>query len=94
MWIDFGPTLGAPLEPRIKNKYPEFTTKEISQYSKECVSARTRGHKFVYDKALMVLESPKKLNEEFVQFMKSKYTWMNDENIKHLYSQSCYYSMK
>lgn len=94
MWIEFGPTLGAPLEPRIKKKYPEFNTKEISRYAKECATARNIGHKFVYDKGSMILESPKKLNEEFVQFMKSKYSWMNDENIAHLHSQSCYYSMK
>ena len=94
MWIEFGPTLGAPLDPRIKKKFPEFTTIEISQYAKECVSARNLGHKFVYDKGVMVFESPKKMNEEFVQFIKSKHNWMNDENIQHLYSQSCYYAMK
>jgi len=94
MWIDFGPTLGMPLEPRIKERYSRLTESEIKSIAKTCDKARTSAYKFVNDRAALILSSPQNLQTQFEQYMKSQFDWMDAKNISQLYSQSCYVAMK
>lgn len=94
MWIAFGPTLGMPLEPRIKERYSGLTEPEIKSIAKTCDKARTRAYKFVNNRAVLILTSPQSLQIQFEQYMKSQFDWINDENLAQLYSQSCYIAMK
>lgn len=94
MWIAFGPTLGLPLAPRIKEKFSTLTDSEIKRIVKECEHARKMGYKFVNDRGAMIQNASQKLQTEFVQYIKAEFNWMDDKNITHLYSQSCYIAMK
>jgi hypothetical protein len=94
MCIAFGPTLGLPLAPRIKEKFSLLTDSEINRIVKECEHARKKGYKFVNDRGAMIHTSSQKLHTEFVHYIKSECDWMDDNNISHLYSQSCYVAMK
>lgn len=94
MLIAFGPTLGMPLEPRIKERYNGLTQSEIKSIAKTCDKARTSAYKFVNDRAALILSSPQNLQTQFEQYMKSQFDWMDAKNLSQLYSQSCYIAMK
>lgn len=94
MWIEFGLTLGMPLQPRIKERYKDLAESEIKSIAKTCDKARTSAYKFVNDRAALILSSPRKLQTQFEQYMKSQFDWIDDKNIAQLYSQSCYVAMK
>lgn len=92
MWIEFGPTLGTALEPRIKEKFPEFSEDEIKYIVNQCVAAREMGHNEAMDLLYKNNELPS--YEDYKALLKSKFTWLSEENISRLYSQSCYIAMK
>lgn len=94
MWIAFGPTLGLPLAPRIKEKFSSLTDSEIKRIVKACEKARKMAYKFVSDRGAMIHASSQKLQTEFVDYIKSEFDWMDAKNISQLYSQSCYIAMK
>lgn len=94
MLIAFGPTLGLPLAPRIKEKFSALTDSEIKRIVKACEMARKKGYKFVNDRGEMIQTSSQKLQTEFEHYIKSEFDWMDAKNIAQLYSQSCYIAMK
>ncbi len=94
MWIEFGPTFGMPLEPRIRERYKGLAESEIISIAKTCDKARASAYKFVNDRAALILSSPQNLQTQFEQYVKFQFDWIDAKNISQLYSQSCYIAMK
>ncbi len=84
-----------PIHERFNKKYPQLLPIELEQYNKLCKEVNTYANDFI-------LKNPVKINEkltflpfkDFKQEILKKYTWISEDNLKHLYSQSCYYAWK
>ena len=93
--MEFGQNWLKPINERLSEKYPELLPVELEQYNKLCKEVNTYANDFIRN-------NPTKQNEKliflpFEKFKKvihKKYVWINEDNLKQLYSQSCYYAWK
>ena len=97
--LEFGETWLKPINKRLSKKYPWLTLAELNYYNDVCVSIRESGHKFVYDVLENLEHDGKTIEEELLKsqlstYVLDKYLWINQENINHLFSQSCYYAWR
>ena len=93
--MEFGENWLKPINERLSKKYSELLPVELEKYNKLCKDVNTYANDFI-------LNNPVKHNDEliflpFEKFKKvihKKYAWINEDNLKQLYSQSCYYAWK
>lgn len=93
--MDFGENWLVEIINRLSEKHPELTTSELDTCDKLCKKINKLAHDYV-------VKNPVKIGNEitfidftiFKDFMKSKYGWINEKNLRKLYSQSCYYALK
>lgn len=93
--MEFGENWLKPINERLNIKYPDLLPIELEEYDKLCKEVNNYSNNFI-------LENPVKNNKEiiflpfnsFKQDISKKYPWINEENLKRLYSQSCYYAWK
>ena len=93
--MEFGQNWLKPINERLSKKYSELLPVELEKYNKLCKDVNTYANDFI-------LNNPVKHNDEliflpFEKFKKvihKKYAWINEDNLKQLYSQSCYYAWK
>lgn len=93
--MEFGKNWLLPVNERLSELYPELTQKELTNCNEICKKVNESAHRVVY-------ENPVK-NGAGIQFMDfgsfkdnilGQYSWVSDENLERLYSQSCYYALK
>ena len=97
--MEFGETWLRPINEKLSKKYPQLTKTELNYYNGVCTSLRDLGHKFVYDVLEKIENDGKTIEEKLLKsqlstFVLEKYSWVNRENINHLFSQSCYYAWR
>ncbi len=97
--MEFGKNWFQPINDRLKRSQTYLTESEIAEYNEICRKAMHHGHNFIYETLDKVdAEKLKIKNDELVlQFnleMTDKFEWISNSNLKHLYSQSCYYAWK
>ncbi len=93
--LEFGENWLVDIQDRLSKKYPELSKTELDYCKQLCEKINKLAHQYVAN-------NPKKIgaeikfteNSKFKEFIKKKYNWINDNNIKKIYSQSCYYAMK
>ncbi len=93
--MEFGKNWLVDIQERLLNENLELTTLELDFCNKLCKKVNKCAHDYVS-------KNPIKGNKEisfmefsqFAKFIKSKYEWIDDENLSHLYNQSCYYALK
>lgn len=84
-----------PINERLSKKNPELLPIELEKYNKLCKEVNTFANDFIRKKPLKNNGELTFLPfEDFKQAILKKYTWINEENLKRLYSQSCYYAWK
>lgn len=93
--MEFGENWLKPINERLSKKYQQLLPAELEQYNKLCKEINTYANDFIYSNPVKNNEEVTFLPfEDFKQEILKKYTWINEENLKRLYSQSCYYAWK
>jgi 16S rRNA U1498 N3-methylase RsmE len=99
MAMEFGANWLQPINKRLGNKLKDLSPAKLDEYNVICQAAMKQGHNYVYDKLNDLAECNRTipntaLQEQFNTHMKLHFNWISNKNLKHLYSQSCYYAWK
>jgi len=91
--LEFGPNWLRPIQHRLKAKIPTLEADQLNLYDSACRGVRDHCQDNVYNFLERVGTKHAKI-EDWKQWVKTTYPWINEANISHLYSQGCYYAMK
>lgn len=99
MASEFGENLMQPIQDRLILQFAFLGRDHVDFYNKICAEARDEGHKFIYEQMAALAARSETISRtwSYAQFevhMLAKYPFINEENLKHLYSQGCYYCWK
>ncbi len=92
--MTFGEDWLKPVQPRLSNRYPDLSRKELDQYDAQCREVMELGQQQAPDcwrKAGVKRNDGLKL---FRAAVHARFPWVSNENLTHLYSQGCYYAWK
>jgi len=93
--MEFGKNWLADIQESLQNDNLELTTSELDFCNKLCKKVNKCAHDYVSNNPVI---GEKEISfvefYSFTKFIISKYEWINDKNLRHLYSQSCYYALK
>ena len=92
--MEFGENWMRPIQERLSKKHPELSQPELDQHDLVCRQAMNFGHNQL---VTCWREAQGRQSEAFQLFKKelqARYTWISDENLSRLFSQSCYYAYK
>lgn len=81
-----------PIQERLSKAYPHLTHEQLESYNSISQAAMKHGHDLVYS---MAEQKGKGLN--FLQWRAayaSDYPWVDEKNLKHLFSTGSYYAWK
>jgi hypothetical protein len=85
----------SPIQDRLARAQPELSRDDLDRYDEECRAAMDRGHSLVYDLSVRhELQPGDELWELFRTQALRQDAWISDDNLRHLYSQGCYYAAK
>lgn len=90
--MEFGFNWLQPVQSRLAKLYPELSETELENYNLQCKTAMTRGHEQVY--ALAEQSGKDASFDIFAANYSTSYPWVNDKNLKHIFSQGMYYAWK
>jgi hypothetical protein len=81
-----------PVQDRLSKAYPNFTRDELDKYNAIAQDAMQYGHGLVYS---MVEQQGQYIDEAQwkIEYL-SRYPWVDDKNLKHLFSTGNYYAWK
>lgn len=90
--LEFGSNWLQPIQSRLAKRYPELTESELDNFNSQSQASMTAGHKQVYTSV-----EQSGIEASFELFAASycqKYPWVNEKNLKHVFSQGMYYACK
>jgi hypothetical protein len=90
---EWGPEWMKPAQNRLKKAYPRMSTVELNRLNDMAKEAMDKGHGLVYSMA----ESKGRKNVDKAEWRKEYtvlYPWVDEKNLKHLFSTGMYYAMK
>lgn len=82
-----------PINDRLSILYPELTDLELINCNTLCKEVKKSANNFIFDNPIQ--NGAEISFIDFVLFkalMIEKYDWINDDNLRRLYSKSCYYA--
>lgn len=97
--LEFGPALNQPIHQRLLTHFPHLANSELDTINRMSYEVRDEGHTYLlsvlkevahHQQTLTTLE----ITLIFYSYLLSKYLWINEKNLEHLFSQSCYYAYK
>lgn len=81
-----------PIQGRLSKAYPNFTRDELDKYNVIAQDAMQFGHDLVYS---MVEQQGQHIDEaQWKRAYLSRYPWVDDKNLKHIFSTGNYYAWK
>ena len=97
--MEFGSNWLQPINQRLGNKYKFLSTSELDDYNRNCQTAMSEGHNYVYHQLEKLADlrrsiSDNDLRRTFNDHMRDNCSWINDSNLRRLYNQSRYYAWK
>ena len=97
--MEFGEKWLQPIQNRLSNKYTFLETEKLNEYNIICKNAMNYGQNYIYKTLDNLYKNnqtikEKELKEKLTTFMLEKYSWIAKNNLRRLYSQSCYYAFK
>ena len=88
----FGDDWLKPIQTRLVRLYPELDMRELDEYNNKCQFVMKAGHDLAYS---LGKESGKKASfNNFRKNLGESFPWINDKNLKRLFSQGMYYAYK
>ncbi|RYE26542.1 MAG: hypothetical protein EOP51_00300 [Sphingobacteriales bacterium] len=97
MAMEFGKNWLQPIQERLGKKFPALKNSRLDHYNKICRGAMKAGQKFIYD-TLAANQEPghkidsKDLQVDFEQWMVARYPWVDQANLRRVFSQGMYYA--
>ena len=95
MSMEFGENWLKPIHERLHKKYPDISSEDLDKLNSICKKVNQFANNYVYKGGSVINGEIEFVN--FNQFKKDillKYSWITENNLSHLYSQSCYYARK
>lgn len=99
MVSEFGEHLGEPIQKRLMLQFAFLGIDHVDFYDRICTETRDEAHRFVYKQMEELAARNETISKtwSYAQFevhMLAKYPLMNEDNLRLLYSQGCYYCWK
>lgn len=91
--MEFGPNWLKPIQGRLKVRHPELSADELDEYERICRAALELGTSAVPACWRQAGDEPGAFRN-WSQLVRRQYPWISDSNLKHLFSQGCYYAWK
>lgn len=89
--LEWGEDWLQPVQSRLAKHYPQLSTEELDHYNTIVQKAMGFGWQTIEAFDFMNdTTSSKKYRAKVLE----SYSWINEENLSRLYSQSCYYALK
>ena len=93
--MEFGKNWLQPINQRLLDKFSQLSSTELEECNNICIEINRIAHNFVFENPVKIKPELKFVDySEFENFMMKNFDWINKENMKCLYSQSCYYAYK
>ena len=93
--MEFGENWLTDIDDRVGKNHPKLTKSELRSCDKLCRKVNKTAHDFIRKNPIKNGEKIDFIDfSKFEDFMKIKYEWIDNTNLKKLYSQSCYYALK
>jgi hypothetical protein len=90
--LEFGSNWLQPIQSRLAKRYPELTESELDNFNSQCQAAMAAGHEQVYTSFEQFgIEA---FFELFAASYYQQYPWVNEKNLKRIFSQGMYYAYK
>ncbi len=94
--LEFGENWLEPIQTKLAEVYPHLTAEELDHYNQLCKEVASDGNALIFK---VVHEDGEDFYSEknrqlWQKTMLQKYPWINEKNLSHSYSQSCYYALK
>ena len=81
-----------PIQERLSKACPNFSQEKLDEYNTIAQAAMKDGHDLVYT---MTEDQGKNINQEtWKESYLSRYPWVDNKNLKHVFSTGSYYAMK
>lgn len=81
-----------PIQGRLGGDYPELSAEDLDRYDALARDAMKAGHDLVY--ALAEAQSGKVDQTQWRARYLERYPWVDERNLKHLFSTGMYYAQK
>jgi hypothetical protein len=99
MAMEFGENFRQPIQERLSKKFRSLSPEQLNHYNTVCLMAMKEGNDFLTDLLSHLSSSHQTIREadlkhQLISFMKTRYSWINQNNLDRLYSQGCYYAFK
>ena len=99
MAMEFGGNWLQPVDVRLKLKFNHLSDNRVSAYDVICRKALDQGHSFVMTSLVKLAEEGKtvggaEFKDQFDNYIKAGFVWINKANLEQLYSQGVYYAWK
>lgn len=89
--MEFGENWLLDINDRLLNKYPELAESELDAYNILWKKVNGIAHDYVY-KNFAKFKNEMMAFSEFKKFIKVKYEWIDENNLRRLHNQSRYYA--
>jgi hypothetical protein len=90
--MDWGDEWLSPIQARLGQRYPALAAPELDQINEECQAAMRLGHETVY--AFVRDGTPAPSPQSLEPILRAAYPWVDDDNVRRLFTQSLYYATK
>jgi len=94
MAMEFGENCMRPIQGRLHARYPHLSEAELNDYNAQCRAAMSFGHAEVPKCWHACGSKEEAALELFRQRVLAAYAWVSADNLRHLFSQGCYYAWK
>jgi hypothetical protein len=99
MAMEFGENWLQPISERLKLKFIHLSDNQINTYSLTCRKAMDQGHRFIMTSLTELTEEGRTIKDsdfkgQFNNYVKTNLNWINEANLRQLYSQGLYYAWK
>ncbi|WP_313100714.1 hypothetical protein [Epilithonimonas sp.] len=95
MSMEFGENWLKPIHERINKKYPNISSEDLDKLNSICKKVNQFANNYVYRGGSVINGEIKFVDyNQFKNDILLKYNWISEDNLSHLYSQSCYYARK
>ena len=92
--MEFGERWLEPIQSRLAAKHPELSPGELDAYDAACRKAMKFGHGLVPKCFRKAKGSQDEAARLFREAVRTRFSWISDATLKHLFSQGCYYAWK
>ena len=92
--LEWGENWLAPIQERLIKEIPTLTLNETNDLNLLAKTVRQDINSFIYKTLDAKGVETEQLKEILSEYVKEKYSWIDQENFSRLFSQGCYYAWK